>query len=124
MKNLPVVTLPERWTPEEISRRLSMQDGQAVLALTGKTCSGYEQMANLADMLAAALKSGVAIVTMEQDMGKVLGQLLALRMGSAARILSIDRVQLSDGCYLDVGEPVGPALPVVVKTLALRNSHR
>ena len=124
MKNLPVVTLPERWTPEEISRRLSMQDGQAVLALPGKTCSGYEQMANLADMLAAVLKSGVAIVTMEQDMGKVLGQLLALRMGSAARILSIDRVQLSDGCYLDVGEPVGPALPVVVKTLALRNSYR
>lgn len=123
LKNLPVVSLPEPWTAEEVNRRLAMQDGQAVLALTGTACKGYAQLAQLADNLALALKDSTAIVTMEQDMAKVLGQLLALRMGKTAGILSIDRVQLSDGCYLDVGEPVGPALPVVVKTLVLSNSH-
>jgi ethanolamine utilization protein EutA (predicted chaperonin) len=33
--------------------------------------------------------------------------------------LCIDRVRLSSESYLDVGAPVGPALPVVVKTLVL-----
>ena len=56
---------------------------------------------------------------LEQDMAKALGQALALRLGPNAEILCIDRVKVSEGSYLDVGAPVGPALPVVVKTLVL-----
>ena len=52
-------------------------------------------------------------------LAKALGQILALRLGKDAQILCIDRVQLEEGSYLDVGAPVGPALPVVVKTLIL-----
>ena len=33
--------------------------------------------------------------------------------------LCIDRVALEEGSFLDIGQPVGPALPVVVKTLVL-----
>ena len=40
-------------------------------------------------------------------------------MDADAQILCIDRVKLPEGSFLDVGEPVGPALPVVVKTLVL-----
>jgi ethanolamine utilization protein EutA len=59
------------------------------------------------------------LLCLEQDMAKALGQALAVRLGPDARILCIDRVRLTEGSYLDVGEPVGPALPVVVKTLVL-----
>jgi ethanolamine utilization protein EutA len=52
-------------------------------------------------------------------MAKALGQALALRLGNSAEILCIDRVRLPEGSYLDVGMPVGPAFPVVVKTLIL-----
>ena len=34
--------------------------------------------------------------------------------------LCIDRVRLTEDSFLDVGAPVGPALPVVVKTLILQ----
>ena len=53
------------------------------------------------------------------DMAKALGQALALRLPENARILCIDRIRVGDGSFLDIGTPVGCALPVVVKTLVL-----
>lgn len=67
----------------------------------------------------AAGTGGKALICLEQDMAKALGQALALRLGPNAEILCIDRVKVGEGSYLDVGAPVGPALPVVVKTLVL-----
>ena len=51
-------------------------------------------------------------------MAKALGQRLAL-LRPEAPCLCIDRVQLSPDSYLDVGKPLGPAFPLVVKTLIL-----
>ena len=59
------------------------------------------------------------IVAVEQDMAKALGQAIALCRTPEDGILCIDRVRLKNGDYLDVGNPIGPALPVVVKTLIL-----
>ena len=56
-----------------------------------------------------------AIILDETDMAKALGQALALE--TEAPVLCIDRVRLREGSFLDIGAPVGPALPVVVKTL-------
>jgi ethanolamine utilization protein EutA len=50
-------------------------------------------------------------------MAKALGQALALLTDRP--VLCIDRVKLREGDYLDVGQSVGSALPVVVKTLIL-----
>lgn len=52
-------------------------------------------------------------------MAKALGQAVALRLPPERPCLCIDRVRLEEGSYLDVASPVGPALPVVVKTLIL-----
>ena len=52
-------------------------------------------------------------------MAKALGQALALLLPPDRCCLCIDRIRLEEGAILDVGEPVGPALPVVVKTLIL-----
>jgi ethanolamine utilization protein EutA len=51
-------------------------------------------------------------------MAKALGQQLGLLL-PGREVLCIDGVKLEDGSYLDVGAPVGTALPVVVKTLIL-----
>ena len=73
--------------------------------------------------MALALAEGFGhrpvIVALEQDMAKALGHALALILPQDREILCIDNVRLDDGSYLDVGAPVGPALPIVVKTLVL-----
>ncbi len=118
MKNLPVFRL-EGAKGETIRRELQKQESMAVLALPGMEAPGYGQVRAMAEEIVSGWNSGPVLICLEQDMAKALGQTLALRLGPAAPILCIDRVRLTEGSYLDVGNPVGPALPVVVKTLVL-----
>ena len=118
LKNLPVVEVGEADTTAEILRKMQMQDMHPVLAMKGTPSPGYWQVAELAEKLVRCIR-GPAYLALEADMAKALGQQLALRLGKDAEILCIDRVKLGEGSFLDVGAPVGPALPVVVKTLIL-----
>ena len=73
----------------------------------------------LAEGIARAQPEGPVLICLELDMATALGQALAVRLPEDRSILCIDRVKLTGESYLDVGAPVGPALPVVVKTLVL-----
>ena len=117
LKNVPVVS-PVEATREEIRRVLDKQEDASILAFPGLPSPGYREVAAMAEEIAAGT-DGTVLVCLEQDMAKALGQALALRLGTKAQILCIDRVKVNEGSYLDVGAPVGPALPVVVKTLVL-----
>lgn len=124
MKNRPCVSLTEqeqRLTGDALCRRirekLAGQDGVPVLALPGFRSPGYGQVKALAEAIGKAMPVPT-VVAVEQDMAKALGQ--AIAMARPGGCLCIDRVRLREGDFLDVGEPVGPALPVVVKTLLLQ----
>ena len=110
MKNLPVV---------RSVAALQTLDGTGVLALEGLKAPTYVELAELATQILKGFDGKILIVALEQDMAKALGQILALRLGQDASILCIDRVYLGEESFLDVGVPVGPVLPVVVKTLIL-----
>ena len=110
LQNVPVVTSAEE---------LEQQETAAILALAGQTAPTYGEIKRLAGEIAEGFAGKPVYVCMEQDMAKALGQALALRLGKDRSVLCIDRVKLDEGSYLDVGAPVGPALPVVVKTLVL-----
>ena len=108
LKNLPVV---------ESMEALTRLDGQGVLVVSGEAldCAGIRDLAkDLTDSVEPPV-----YVAASGDMAKALGVQIALRLGEKAEILCLDRVRLKEGDYLDVGAPVGPALPVVVKTLIL-----
>lgn len=109
LKNLAVVTT--------ISD-LENLDSPGVLALEGIRSPSYAQVQTLAAEIAEKIKPPV-YVAVEADMAKALGHALILRLGSEAKVLCIDRVKLTEGDYLDVGSPMGPAIPVVIKTLIL-----
>ena len=110
LNNLPVVCKVEE---------LKMLDGPGVLAVKGLTEPSYQALTEMAEHILRVFSGSLLVVAMEQDMAKALGQILALRLGSDAQVLCIDRVRLQEGSFLDVGAPVGPALSVVIKTLIL-----
>ena len=109
-KNLPVV---------ESGTELAALDGPVVVAMAGFRSPGYDQVAELAAKIIIDFGQRLIFLALQEDMAKALGQQMALRLGRDAQILCIDRVKLKAGDYLDLGAPVGPALPVVVKTLIL-----
>ena len=108
LKNLPVVTRAEDF---------SKLDGPGVLAISGEALD-FAGVRDLAKELAVSVKPPIYLAA-SGDMAKALGVQIALTLGRDAEILCIDRVRLREGDYLDVGAPVGPALPVVVKTLVM-----
>lgn len=109
VKNLPVVTAVEE---------LDGLDGPGILAISGEIGRSYGELCALAERLASAIP-GQILLALEADAAKALGHALALRLPADRPILCLDRVRLRQGDYLDVGQPVGPAFPVVVKTLIL-----
>ena len=111
MKNLPVVHQMEE---------LRFLDQPGVLALPGISGAHYQQIQSMAEDMVKNWPDQPIFVALEADMAKALGHALALRADRDRPILCIDRVQLTDECYLDVGAPVGDALPLVVKTLVLK----
>ena len=116
LKNVPVV-FPQP-NAESIRQALSMQETAAMMALTGVESPTYAQVGALAEEILRGTE-GPVLVCLEQDMAKALGQALAVRSERSRQILCIDRVRIPEGSFLDVGAPVGPAMPVVVKTLIL-----
>ena len=118
LKNLPVISLD---APEEgtIRAALAGQDGPAVLALRHVGTFGYRGLSDCADAIVRGFGDRPVLVCLEQDMAKALGQALALRLPEDRSILCMDRIRPGPESYLDVAAPVGPAIPVVVKTLIL-----
>lgn len=127
MKNLPAAAFSPSeqespQLPQIIRQRRQAFDTLPILAFPGYQAAHYAQIVALAEKIAAAWDTGPLLLAIEADMAKALGHALSLRLGNDAPILCIDRVRLESGSYLDVGAPVGTALPVVIKTLILNTS--
>lgn len=109
LKNIPVITQKAQRT---------QQEGNVFFALPGVRSPTYAQIQQMAAEISRLPQP--IYLCLEQDMAKALGQAMALRLGRDAEILCIDRIRVHPGDYLDVAAPVGPAFPVVVKTLVLQ----
>lgn len=126
VKNLPVAVFTAQEQAREdlhrlIAQRLQQFDSQqVVLAMPGQV-QGYGGLTALAEQILRGTEGRPLYVCLEADMAKALGQVLCLRLPEGRPCLCIDQVRLTEDSFLDVGEPVGPALTVVVKTLVLQS---
>jgi ethanolamine utilization protein EutA len=83
--------------------------------------------------LAAALPQTLArrqalVVVCDNDVGRLLGRLLAEEVAPGAEVVCLDEIELGPFDYIDVGEPLPsrPAVPVIVKSLVFggtRSTH-
>lgn len=121
LKNLPVAAFSKNDDLETlIPQKLREKDQETVvLAIPGYTAPSYEQVTRLAEVIAKATAGKPVFVCLEADMAKALGHSLCLHLPENTPCLCIDRVRLTEDSFLDIGSPVGPCLPVVVKTLIL-----
>ena len=124
LKNRPVVQLTGQELsgadlPRRIADKLAVQDTDGVLCLPRMASPDYRRLKDLAAAIVAGFGTRPVLVAVEQDMAKALGQAIALLLPAESPCLCIDRVVLREGSYLDVAHPVGPCLPVVIKTLVL-----
>ena len=120
LKNLETVHLTwDRPVKDQIREGLKNRESERVFFLGEGASPTYEGLQKLAEEIAAGADGRPVYLCLQQDMAKALGQMLALTMGKAGQILCLDRILLREESYLDVGKPVGPAIPVVVKTLIL-----
>lgn len=120
LKNIPAAVVENPRTPAAVRDALQTQDESTVfLAIPGFHAPGYEQVKQLAGILAEGFAERPVLVVTEADMAKALGHCLRLRLPPDRPCLCMDGLSLHAGSYLDVGAPVGPALPVVIKTLIL-----
>ena len=128
LKNLPVAVFTHQEQdspdlPNLIRQRTRERDSNTVvLAFPGYTKPTYAHVAALAEVLLQTL-TGDILICLEADMAKALGQYLCLRLPEGRGVLCIDGVQPGQESFLDIGKPLGPALPVVIKTLVLEREY-
>ena len=119
VQDLPVMGLPWQATKEEMQKMLQQaEDGFAMLAFTDLPQADYKTVTALAEKILWATGNKPVYVCLTGDFAKALGQKMALSAPDRP-ILCIDRIFATEGQYLDIGSPVGSALPVVIKTLVL-----
>lgn len=131
IKNLPVVPLTEEEeklpqkeliaTIQKSLDRMAPGDGSCVLSMKGLENPKFSELCKLADAVALSMEGRSSVIlSVEQDMGKALGQALHSLIPHKP-LLCLDGLRLPDHAYLDVGTPVagGAALPVVIKTIVL-----
>ena len=118
LKNIPAVTLGDTVSSAEVAAALKKCDeDRAFLVIPGFPNPDYAQVQTLAETIAEGFGERPVLVCLEGDFAKALGHCLRLQLPKDRPCLCMDGLSLAAGSYLDVGEPVGPALPVVIKSL-------
>lgn len=127
MKNLPAVVFTEQeqnspHLPRLIAQRSLQQDSLPVLYFPGYFGASYGQITALAHAITEGTKGPYRVVV-HTDMAKALGQALAL-LQPQSEVVCLDSLTLTEGDYLDIGLPVEGSVPVVIKTLALKQRYK
>ncbi|MBF0777605.1 ethanolamine ammonia-lyase reactivating factor EutA [Streptococcus cuniculi] len=136
IKNVPVLKLAssdeqeDKDTMREIIKdkvgwfTLENEVQQIALAINGEKSPSFTRVVDYTEAIIGGMAESIEkkiplLVVVQEDMAKVLGQCLYAQLPKDYPFVCIDSVDVQNGDYIDIGNPVieGSVLPVVVKTL-------
>lgn len=139
IRNLPVISphvkrdmLSVTYVASQILsalKRFDIVEGDTALALAFHNPVGiqYNKLKTFSLGLAKALKNTIqnelpVVLVFDTDVGNSVGNVLK-RETEISNILSIDEINLKEGDFIDIGEPIigNPVYPVVVKSLVFES---
>lgn len=129
IRNIPIVkcpAAPDQWGDVfESTRPLMALYEEDVLAVSiqGRKSPGYGELKLLAGQIARlyeGLKSPV-IVLLKEDFAKALSQMIRIHTSCDKPVICLDQIHIDNGDYIDIGSPVGSAVPVIIKTLVFKS---
>lgn len=138
LKNVPIVRIPDEFAPDdpsfadELAKRVDWfeleDEGQQIaIAFAGVCAPSFATLELIARHILRGAKHIIdsgrhLIVIVEHDMAKALGHTLKRLMDTDNRIVCIDSVEVGEGDYIDIGNPIagGAVLPVILKTLIFK----
>lgn len=136
LKNLPVISPyidRSRFSQEHIVdaindayNRMDTIEGSFIVALSFKNPVGivYNKIRDFVQGIERALpqtleKKLPIILLFDSDIGKSIGNILKRETRIESDIISIDEIEVREGDFLDIGEPIiaNQVVPVIVKSL-------
>ena len=139
IKNIPVckVSLQDEKESESFKRSVqSMLDlyksegemERVAIAFSGEFHMGFAPVQQLAKDIVESAQDVIKskhplILVIEQDIAKVLGNAINVLLERKKDVICIDGINVQNGDYIDIGEPVGSGrvVPVVTKTLVFNS---
>ena len=135
IKNIPILKVSEEDEAKLETLTSSIQNQmplyrpegkpeQIAIAFTGRGRTSFAEVQALAAAIIEGAKEAIdsqfpLVIVVENDIGKVLGNALTVKLGHRKDVICIDGIRTLSGDYIDIGEPLanGHVVPVVIKTL-------
>lgn len=128
LKNIPVIAINHVDDTQRLKAELSLKQRmyepgqQLAVALSCETVNDYVSMKKVAKAIAEGGKDlgPVLLVIVREDYAKALGLLLQ-KYSQGQPVICLDRINVAQGDYVDIGKSVAGIVPVVVKTLIFQS---
>lgn len=129
LKNIPIIKPFDKYEKlneiyEQGLKKLEMyEDTPVAISIAGTKSPSYEEIKLIGNGIMKFFQKvkGPIIVILENDFAKALGQIISLKLKENREVICIDKISTKNGDYIDIGLPIGDAIPVVIKTLIYKS---